>query len=801
MFILLGNKKAILILFTIIMLTTITCVSAQNNDTINQTDTHTITKDTTQSTVKTESTPDDTIYITQANKKNYKDYDYPENTNIIVNESLDNFEFYICNKNITITGKNDAVLSNSHIEVYDYGTVHISNLTFKTNDTSKSAQVIYLETDNNTLENLTFIENRNALKEKDFYCSINLYGDNNSIVNCSFDITQPSKTINWDTFSAECNCESIRIHGDHNLIKDNYMTITENTNKEYPFGTIFGISVRGSYNNIDNNTVLMEGTLYLYGIRIYYSSNNVTNNYIEVHSIRYANGIAIESPQSGSTSDNYVKNNTVIVTTSNDTIPGEPEDMQGKPVADAAYGIMITEYRYVGGGTYTGERSNTAGNIIEDNNIMGYSTHMYAIELFGGSNTTINKNKIYAEGYSALGIAGGAAGTKITNNEMVVIGQTNATLPSADYYRPQTSGVYLQYGTGTEISGNTITTDFGPAVKTNGEVGTLITNNTMEVTHNEVAVNVDKGTADIIGNAIKDFYNHIINGGKSEGNYDPGDIQGDDPQSGNNNGSSDNPTEENGNGTNTSDDNGTDTPSGNGTDTPSGNGTDTPDTNGTETPDTNGTDTPEGNGTEIPENNTETPEPQPPENNTETPKNQTTYNNTDTNKTNNNTRKNNTVTPDVPISNNTVIPINQSTQPSQGELINDTIVNNTNEYTNETSSAGDEPDKDNKKKDPEPIDEPKPSENKPEPQSNDEPSEDTIDSAGLDPAVNKKSESDSSDKNSKSKLEVTATVNPKVYEVTQKLPDDLVPEHPEVIVGMLIILCIAFTFGYVRKRK
>lgn len=302
----------------------------------------------------------------------------------------------------------------------------------------------------------------------------------------------------------------------------------------------------------------MQGTLYLYGVRIYQSNNTVSNNNIEVNSIRYANGIAIESPQSGVTGNNKLVNNTVHVTTQNSTIPGEPSS---PGLVDAAYAIMITEYKYTGGGLYTGEKSNTIDNIIEGNTITGESSQMYAIELFGGKGTTISSNNIRSVGVSAMGIAGGGAGTKIIGNRMEVYGQTNQTFYSADYYKPQTGGINLQYGTGTTITGNVIITDNGPAIRSLGEGDTLISDNIIDVNNNEVAIDINgpRGLTAIIGNAITNLADQIINGGASSGNFDPNLI----------------PTD--------------------------------PEPSNPETDETNKTETPE-NGTETPENSTVTPE-------------------------------------------------------------------------------------------------------------------------------------------------------------------------------------------------
>ncbi|RAP51379.1 MAG: hypothetical protein BZ138_05365, partial [Methanosphaera sp. rholeuAM270] len=555
MFNLAGNKKAIFIILMIMLLTTITCVSAvednsklHKNETVSVTNptsnnptepnsptynsisdnpstdnpitTHTISKEKLNKSVKTED--NDIFVLNQSNINNYKKYEFPDNSYILFEESVENIYIDITHKNITITGNEGVVLKNSHIEVFDGGTLYkISNLTFEVNDSAKYPQTLMLETDNSTIENLVFNEFREAANYRNFYRSINVDGNNNTIINCTFNITSPSKTINWDTYAAECNFETIVIHGDHNKILNNTLTITENiNNRDFPFGTIFGISVRGNYNTIDNNDLRMDGTLYLYGIRIYYSNNTVTNNYVEVNSVRYANGIAIESPTSGSTGDNILRNNTVIVTTTDGEVPGEPP-MVGLPT-NVVYAIMVTEYRYVGAGLYTGEQSNTVNNVIEGNNIYGSSIQAYGVEFFGSKDTVISNNNIAVEGVSAMGIVGGGAGTRISGNIMDVYGQTSEAFPSADWYKPQTSGVSLRQGSDALITGNEITTNHGPAVITEQESGTVISENYIDVQNNDVVVNVKnpEGLVEIVENAITNLADRIITGGEASGNYE-----------------------------------------------------------------------------------------------------------------------------------------------------------------------------------------------------------------------------------------------------------------------------------------
>jgi hypothetical protein len=627
------SKKAILILLTIIIITTLSCSFAveENHTTlkkdsditpVTQPQAKTISKNATEKQLKAD---DETIYITRDNADDYDNYKFAENSNIVIDDTLEDYLIRVSRKNITITGTSNAKLINSQIKIINDGYVHLSNITFESNDDSTYYQTIIIETCNNTLENLVFNEYRNEIVDE-FYRSLNIYGDNNIIRNCTFNVSYPSMTINWDTFEAECKGTVMVLYGNNNTIVGNTFDVKESESKEHPFGTIYAMSVNGNDNLIDLNKINMNGTIYLYALMLYDNNNVVTNNVMVIESIRYANGISIEN----NAINNTVRNNSIIVITHNDTI-----DNSG--LVDAAYAIRITEYAYHGQ-EYTKKTSNTLGNIIDGNNIEGSSTHMYAIELFGGLNSTVSNNNIKISGSSAMGVAVVAGGTSIINNNIEVTGQTSETQASPDYLKPQTSGVYVYYGENNVVSGNSIIADTGAAIKTEKDFSTVITDNELVVENHDIVINIadERGTSVITGNKIYDILNKIINGGNPTNNYDLDDIINDNPNNPDDDPNNpdddpnDNPSGENNNQTDTPDDNDTNN---NQTDTPddndtNNNQTDTPDDNDTNSTDTetpnediNQTDiTPENKTEDTPKNDTEIPEPV--QNNT-TPTNET----------------------------------------------------------------------------------------------------------------------------------------------------------------------------------
>ena len=595
--------------------------------------------------------------INENNKENYQYYEFEENTQILINGTVNEFNIEINKQNISITGVNNAKLVNSIINVYDQGCIHLSNITFENDDKCESTIDIYLETDNNILENLTFNEYRQEIHD-DLYRVIDVYGNNNTIRQSEFTVTYPAMHKDWMYYGDDCKGDVISIHGDNNTIEDNSFEVYEGQPKEYPFGLTRTLSIYGNKNLINRNNIYMNGTLYLYAITIFYHENIITNNIMIVNSIRYASGIAIN----GESSYNTIKNNTIILTTQN-----ESYELFG--LVDAAYAIVLTENEYHGG-SYNIIKSQMTGNVIEDNNIMGYSNHMYGFEQFGGKETIIRNNNIDIEGRAPMGIAVIGSDTQIEDNTINVHGHTNQSEDSLDYLKPQTTGIYLFYGNNATITGNQITTDHGTAIRTLLESTTKITDNYMQVDNNIVTIDVQnpRGITDIIGNIITDIENKIINGKNiyMQDNHDP--YYQENP--------TDNPTDNN---TTNNTEPINDETTTNTTDTNLNNTNQTQDNNETENPTTN--DNNQTQNTTIPEEYNQTQNITIPEeinktqNDTKPPKNNTTENTT--RPIENNQTENNTIPDENNQTENTIIPeeINKTQNITLPEELNQTEYN------------------------------------------------------------------------------------------------------------------------------
>ena len=184
-------------------------------------------------------------------KDNYQDMHdiFDDDLFIVINDTLENLSLEIYAQNITITGINNPVLYNSHINVVE-GNLHLSNVTFLTDDNSQYPQTVFMETDDNLIENVIFNDyrkGRDAGSEIHYRC-INVYGNNNTVRNCTFNVTYRGMNINWATsVLAECQSQALVFHGNYNSLLESRFNIKE-AELEYPGLT--GQALRtAKYNN------------------------------------------------------------------------------------------------------------------------------------------------------------------------------------------------------------------------------------------------------------------------------------------------------------------------------------------------------------------------------------------------------------------------------------------------------------------------------------------------------------------------------------------------------------------------
>lgn len=423
-----------------------------------------------------DSTNDNTMdilkyYLDNSNYEEYMDYSFEENAIVYITEDIEGLDLFVEANNVTITGINNPTLKNSHITAYEEGYANISNMTFVSDDESEFERVIVFIGNNNSVSNVEFIDARYQPTEEE-YRQIYVIGNNTSITNCNFDVRYPSQHRDWRFYGDENKENVVLLMGNNNNVTNCSINLIESGYYEAPYGMIRGISLYGNNNNVSNNTLYLQGTLYCYAISCRGSYNYISYNNIDVVSIRYANGITLE----GQNAYNLVENNVISLQTSNKTI----DDME---LVDVSYGIILTENEYHGY-TYYIPNSVTIYNVIRNNYIRGNSSHVYGIEQFGGTYTTIENNTIIVEGNTPMGIGLIGKGANITNNHIVAIGKTNVSGVSADYIKPETTAISLKDGSDNYVANNYLETHNGTNINIRNERRNLITKNTMNVLGN-----------------------------------------------------------------------------------------------------------------------------------------------------------------------------------------------------------------------------------------------------------------------------------------------------------------------------
>lgn len=178
--------------------------------------------------VSTENDLENAIILTKDNYQDMHDI-FDDDVYIVINDTLEDLSIEIYAQNITITGINNPVLYNSHINVVE-GNLHLSNLTFLTDDNSKYPQTVLIETDDNLVENIIFNDYRKARNPNAdiHYRCINVYGDNNTVRNCTFNVTYRGMNINWATSNlAECQSQALVFHGNFNSLLESRFDIKQ----------------------------------------------------------------------------------------------------------------------------------------------------------------------------------------------------------------------------------------------------------------------------------------------------------------------------------------------------------------------------------------------------------------------------------------------------------------------------------------------------------------------------------------------------------------------------------------------
>ncbi|WP_455645911.1 beta strand repeat-containing protein [Methanosphaera sp.] len=286
--------------------------------------------------------------------------------------------------------------------------------------------------------------------------------------NCNFNLTVPSNTIDW-TSTTMPNLVPIKLTGNSSVIfENNNITINEELLDDETYSTIYGIVVSGNNTVFTNNNIYVSGEKYLYAIECYGSNNTFKNNTIVVNGVAYTAGIYITG---SNMQDNTIEGNNITL------ISGYGH--AGDYNEDSGYAVVIEDRLYYGGVYTDTTGSNIYNNKVINNNIKVSGNNTYAIEQFGGKNTTITGNNITSDGGNPTGIALTGVNTTITNNNIIIQAESNQTGQTVDYFPALSAGIHVQLSTDTLINNNTITV-------TNGIGINAVSYDKLNVTENNV---------------------------------------------------------------------------------------------------------------------------------------------------------------------------------------------------------------------------------------------------------------------------------------------------------------------------
>ena len=403
--------------------------------------------------------------------------------------------------NITISGADNLTLYNTAITVTSsFKNFKLANITLNYNQSYEEGAFLYIENTNNTenyiLENI----NINCIQNKPTYPMnihpVEINGKNIHLKNLNINAKLPSNTISYQGTDNKPRAIALYIQGENITLNNSNITVIENDKDLYSnYNTIYALYNEADYFTMTNTKLYIEGEEYVYAVVARSNNTQINNNQITTKSIVYAAGINIEGTN--------IQNNNITRNHINITAGEREQGTTPNGAEDSAYGLILLDYSYKGG-KYTPNQYSINNTTYTYNTITGQAGNIYAIEVFGGTNTNISNNNIKITGRTPMAI--GAIGENITinNNNITSKGQTNNTEGSADYLKPRTTGIYTYLSNkGITINNNTINTRRGRGIYIEQ------TNNT-KIINNQINTNKHDYTIEITGNNNTIKHNYLL---------------------------------------------------------------------------------------------------------------------------------------------------------------------------------------------------------------------------------------------------------------------------------------------------
>ena len=393
------------------------------------------------------------------------------------------------NMNLSITGVNNLTLNNTAVIISsNIKNFKLSNISFNYDESYEEEGFIFIETlntdtDSYLLENIHI----NCIQNKPYYTHdihpLDINAKNVYMNNITIDARLPSNTISYMGQDNKPYSIALNIHGENITLNNGNIKLVEHDRDIYStYNTIYALYNEADYFTMTNTSVNISGEEYVYAVVSRSSYNNITYNRIICNSTVYSAGINIEGTN--------IRNNNISHNFINITAGYRQQGTTPNGAEDSAYGVLLLDYSYKGG-KYTPNANSIDNNTYTYNTITGSAGNIYAIEVFGGTNTNLSNNNINLTGRTPMGIGAIGENVTINNNQITSEGETNNTETSADYLKPRTVGVYTYLSsTGIQIDNNTIDTRRGRGIYIEQSNNTRVTNNQVHTTKHDYTVEI-----------------------------------------------------------------------------------------------------------------------------------------------------------------------------------------------------------------------------------------------------------------------------------------------------------------------
>jgi len=495
------NKKImlqlILVLFTVILVTVNMACATQDYN----------------STVEEKNVKSNTIEITEDNYDQYfNSYDELETDELGEDTTLNihslkpgTDEIYITDndntlKSLTITTQNTQINNTAMIICVDVEKLVLSNISLDYSTQHESTSFLSISMPENTttiLENITITCTQDNTNTQGQIHPLEIRADNVVADNLYIDAQLPSNTITYTGRDDKPHSIALYTEGENITVNNSTINLRENT-KQSPYqyyNTLYAVYNSADYYTLNNTRINVEGDQYVYAVVTRSSNNRITYNNVTAVSQAYAAGINVEGSQ--------IKNNLVSYNNIHTSAGNRTQDATPTGAEDSAYPLILLDYSYKGS-DYQPLPQSINNTTYTHNNITGSAGNIYAIEVYGGTNTQLTHNMINITGRTPMGIGVIGENISVTHNNITSIGQTNNTEKSADYLKPRTTGIYTYLTSkGITITHNTVNTSNGRSIMVERTNNTNITLNTLTTTQHDYCIEVNGTNNTIQQNYVK----------------------------------------------------------------------------------------------------------------------------------------------------------------------------------------------------------------------------------------------------------------------------------------------------------